>query len=188
MALNEDLPMAVITGDKFDNNLTGTAGDDTITGAAGRDTLTGGGGADRILGNAGDDILNGQDGDDVLKGARGADTLSGGTGSDVLHGGEGTDSLTGGAGADVFLFKAGDLDGSADNILDFANGVDQIDLGALDVTQVVASNLTGVAGQLSLVSNPGIGISILQFDQDGDGGADLTIVVIGMVDQNDLVL
>jgi len=180
--------MAVITGDKFDNNLTGTAGDDTITGAGGRDTLTGGGGNDRILGNSGDDILNGSDGNDLLKGARGADTLSGGTGGDVLHGGEGADVLTGGAGADVFLFKAGDLDGSADNIQDFANGVDEIDLGALGVTQVVATNLTGVAGQLSLAVNPGIGLSILQFDADGDAVADLTLVVIGVVDPGDLIL
>ncbi len=180
--------MAVINGDKFDNSLTGTAGDDTITGAAGRDTLNGGGGDDRIFGNNGDDILNGGDGDDLLKGARGADSLTSGAGSDVLIGGEGADSLTGGAGADVFQFKAADADGSTDNILDFAHGVDEIDLGALDVTQVVATSLTGVAGQLSLVSNPGIGVAILQFDAAGDRAADLTIVVIGVVDSGDLVL
>jgi Ca2+-binding RTX toxin-like protein len=180
--------MAVITGDKLDNLLTGTAGDDTITGAAGRDTLTGGGGNDRILGNAGDDLLHGSDGNDVLKGARGADRLFGDAGADLLHGGEGDDTLTGGAGADVFQFKLADLDGATDHILDFVHGSDVIDLGSLGVDQVTATNLTGHAGQLSLQSPPGIGVSLLRFDADGDAIADLTIQVIGVVDPGDLAL
>ena len=124
----------------------------------------------------------------MLKGARGADALFGDAGADLLHGGEGADTLTGGSGADVFQFKLADVDGATDNILDFVGGLDVIDLGALGVTQVVWTNLTGHAGQLSLQALPGIGISLLQFDADGDAVADLTIGVIGVVDDSDLVL
>jgi Ca2+-binding RTX toxin-like protein len=133
--------------------------------------------------------LHGSDGDDVLKGARGADELFGDAGADVLHGGEGADTLVGGAGADVFLFKLADVDGGdGDEILDFSSGLDVIDLANLGVSQVVTTGLTGVAGQLSLQAFPQYGITALYFDLDGDGVEDLTLRVIGLVDEGDLVV
>lgn len=63
--------------------------------------------------------------DDRILGSQGADRLSGAGGQDYIHDGAGADSLTGGAGADVFVF---DRDGVADQITDFQQGVDKIDL------------------------------------------------------------
>ena len=179
--------MAEITGDKLDNSLVGTSGDDVITGLAGEDTLIGGGGSDKLVGNNGDDVLRGGDGDDLAKGGRGHDLLFGDAGADTLMGGEGDDQLTGGAGADVFLFKAPDVDGSDDDINDFAQGVDKIHVSDLDVTQV-SSQLHGVAGELSLQANTIVGISVLQYDADGDGVSDLTIRVLGLVGTGDLIV
>jgi serralysin len=179
--------MATITGDKFDNSLTGTSSDDEITGAAGNDTLAGGGGDDKIWGNNGDDLIYGGDGDDLIKGARGADLMYGEAGADTLNGGEGADTMFGGAGADVFAFKMADVDGTFDDILDFAHNVDKIDLSALDGVRIVAL-LTGHAGELALWSNAGIGLSMLYYDADGDALADQTIRVVGVVSAADIIV
>ena len=59
-------------------------------------------------------------------GGSGNDRLQGGDGNDVLSGGMGADRLNGGKGSDTFIFLAGDK--STDNIADFTNGEDRIDL------------------------------------------------------------
>ena len=178
--------MATLTGDKLDNSLLGTAGDDAITGLAGDDTLLGGGGGDTLTGNNGADLLRGGDGDDLARGGRGNDLLYGEAGADTLYGGEGFDRMTGGAGADTFAFKATDVDGSSDDILDFAHGIDQIDLSDLQITRV-STKLSGVAGELSLAYNSSLGVTLGQYDADGDGQSDLTLRVIGHADVGDLI-
>jgi Ca2+-binding RTX toxin-like protein len=179
--------MAELTGDKLDNSITGTSADDLVSGLAGDDTLIGGGGGDTLIGNNGADILHGGDGDDLAKGGRGVDLLYGETGNDILYGGEGADRMTGGTGADTFLFKAPDADGSGDDILDFTHDLDHIDVSDLDVSRISGS-LDGVAGELAVAWNGSLGITILQYDAGGDGLADLTIRVIGLVDAGDIVV
>lgn len=63
--------------------------------------------------------------DERLLGGGAAETLQGGGGDDFLHDGAGSDVLTGGAGADVFVLSR---DGSADQITDFQQGIDKIDV------------------------------------------------------------
>lgn len=91
-------------------------------------------------GGDGAEALTGDGRDDLLSGGGGNDTLSGGGGADILIDGLGADRLTGGPGADVFILAA---DGAQDRIIDFAAGIDRIDLsdwgmvyhiGALSIT------------------------------------------------------
>lgn len=78
-----------------------------------------------------------------LDGAAGDDTLTGGGGADVLVGGAGRDILTGGGGADRFVFAQiadSPWAGAGDTIRDFRQGVDKIDLSALDADLGRAGN------------------------------------------------
>ncbi|MDF2732354.1 MAG: hypothetical protein K0S92_985 [Desertimonas sp.] len=127
-----------LEGDGGADFLRGHGGADDLRGGGGNDTLAGDAGADRLFGEAGDDSLDGGRGDDLLVGGGGSDTLTGGGGVDQLRGGGGADVLdgkagqdvmTGGPGADVFAFSV--LDGNVDRILDFAEGEDRLDLGAI---------------------------------------------------------
>ena len=86
-------------------------------------------GDDSLDGGRGDDLLVGGGGSDTLTGGGGVDQLRGGGGADVLDGKAGQDVMTGGPGADVFAFSV--LDGNVDRILDFAEGEDRLDLGAM---------------------------------------------------------
>jgi Ca2+-binding RTX toxin-like protein len=73
-------------------------------------------------------VVVGSDEDD-----RGSTRLSGRDGQDQITDGSGHDELLGGADADLFILVA---DGDKDEILDFENGVDQIDLGAWGVREI----------------------------------------------------
>jgi hypothetical protein len=128
------------------------------------------------------------DGTVKLFGGAGNDILIGGAGNDLLRGGRGADQLTGGGGADTFQFRSV-LDSPAtqsgrDSILDFASG-DVIDLAAIDAntkidgdqafTFIGSEAFSGSAGQLRAT---GSGNSwLVEADVDGDGVADLQIVV-----------
>ncbi|WP_108662194.1 cadherin domain-containing protein [Acuticoccus kandeliae] len=143
-------------GGAGDDLLRGDAGADTLAGHAGEDILVGGEGADSLLGGAdddalfgggdadsldggnGNDMLRGEAGDDWLAGGHGDDTLRGGEGADVLDGGVGDDILIGGEDADRFVFGAGSGD---DSVLDYAAGVDVIDLTALGLDDFAALDL-----------------------------------------------
>jgi Ca2+-binding RTX toxin-like protein len=103
---------AYIIGSDFDDRLRGNNDDDAIEGFAGDDWIVGRGGDDRLLGGAGNDRLEGGWGDD---------RLSDGSGSDVLEGGWGED---------VFVFAR---DGDRDEITDFNEGTDLIDISAWGV-------------------------------------------------------
>ncbi|MFO1210686.1 MAG: calcium-binding protein [Amaricoccus sp.] len=153
-------------------------GDDSFTGWLGADAVSGGDGVDTLRGGSGNDALAGDAGNDVL---------SGGAGNDRLIGGAGADRLNGGDGADSFAFvRPGDTASGTlrDVVLDFATGVDRIDVSAMDAKSTVAGNqafayIGGAAfgdhaGELRFAGG------VLQGDIDGDGVADFSIQITGV--------
>ena len=141
----------------------------------------------------GNDSLYGGGGDDTIYGMAGNDLLHGGAGADRLLGGAGADVLTGGSGADRFDFAYGDLPqiGAAnhDRITDFSSAEgDLIDLSAIDAVAggsddsfsfICDGAFSGTAGELRyrIVGDD----TIIEGDLDGDGSADLMIVLTGSV-------
>lgn len=132
--------------------------------------VTGGRGADRLTGDAEDNAL------------------TGGGGRDTLTGGEGADMLRGNAGADRFVFTsfADSTEEFADTILDFSRKQgDRIDLSAIDANEGASGNqpftFIGTkdfgekAGQLRFETSGGK--TEIQGDVDGDGAADLVILL-----------
>jgi len=153
----------------------------TLTGTA---SLNGSGNG---LGNT----ITGNDGDNVLWGRGGADRLNGRAGDDTLVGGAGADVLTGSLGADMFVYSgvAESCAGVRDTVTDFQHGIDDINLSAIDASNATADDqaftfigsgvFTHVAGQLRYTvktdaNGPHI---LLQADTDGDGRANLTILL-----------
>jgi serralysin len=116
-------------------------GRDTITDV---ENVTSGAGDDILKGNGASNTLTGNNGDDTLTGRGGDDTLRGGLGDDILNGGGGKDILLGGAGADTFVFTNTSHSSAtisrADIIRGFTDGVDKIDLSAIDASTVLAGN------------------------------------------------
>jgi Ca2+-binding RTX toxin-like protein len=155
----------------FENVETG-AGNDLLVGNHLANGLTGNGGNDTLIGAAGNDTLSGGAQNDVLRGGAGQDELIGGTGLDFLTGGDDTD---------VFIFAnvvdAG-LGADRDQIMDFAKGVDIIDIsdmvpGVFDFRGTAPFSLSG-SPELRLFETP-TGATILQIDVDGDAVIDAEI-------------
>lgn len=144
-----------LIGDVDSIGFQGLAADDLLDGGAGNDVLIGDGllepdgspGDDRLFGGKGNDRLYGDSplGVDFerLAGASvdlgelffaqvgGNDVLDGGEGDDLLVGGFGSDEMTGGNGSDTFLFFPSGRSAylpEIDRILDFAKGIDELDL------------------------------------------------------------
>ncbi|AEG48521.1 Cadherin [Sphingobium chlorophenolicum L-1] len=114
-------------------SLTAASGGSTLTGGMEEDTLKGAGGNDVLIGNGGADILTGNGGNDSIDGGAGADRITGGAGADML---------TGGADADLFIYAA---TGNStplvmDRIMDFQDGLDRIDLSAIDALPALSGN------------------------------------------------
>ncbi|WP_298285027.1 calcium-binding protein [Novosphingobium sp.] len=160
----------VITGHDGNNTLSGMDGADTIYGNRGNDNLNGGAGNDRLFGgwgndfmygDAGNDTLYGGQDNDVMNGGDGYDTLLGEEGNDVIHGGGLTDVINGGAGNDriygdgggdqlsgsigsdtfVFITATDSQIGSGiDKIMDFAKGLDKIDVNLMDANAGLTGN------------------------------------------------
>jgi peptidase M10/serralysin-like protein len=155
---------------------------------------TGGGGRDRLAnfenatGSAFDDALKGDAGANLLTGGEGNDKLSGMDGADRIVGGAGADMLSGGAGSDVFVFsQATDSDvASTDRIFDLDAG-DRIDLSAIDADVAlkgdqaftVVDSFDGHAGELVLDYRAKGDVTWLLADVDGDGAADVQIMLRG---------
>jgi Ca2+-binding RTX toxin-like protein len=138
-------------------------------------------------GNALDNVLDANAGANSLFGLGGNDVLNGREGDDTLSGGAGADRLAGGSGNDIFAFDGGDSTaGSMDTILDFASG-DKIDLAGVDANTAdgtdqafsfVGTNaFTGTAGELRYEQTGGN--TYVYGDTDGDGAADLAIMLLG---------
>ena len=162
----------VLIGDAVDNRLDGGLGDDRLNGGDGNDLLLGGEGVDRLFGENGNDLLFGGQQDDIL---------DGGEGDDVLNGGAGRDTLFGGAGADVFEFlllsDSGTAGANRDVIRDFEQGLDLIDLEAWGATSFSASGFTNTAGEVTSFMISGGTKTRIDYDNDGDGIADASIVI-----------
>jgi Ca2+-binding RTX toxin-like protein len=138
-------------GDAQGDSLNGI---ENLVGSNFNDNLTGSNLANRLDGRAGDDNIFGGDGND---------TLIGGSQVDI-------DRLSGGFGADTFLYLSRDDSRNAPNatgdaILDFAVGVDRIDLQALDVN--VASLL------IENSTLDGVNFSRVTEDANGNGTIDV---------------
>lgn len=103
---------------------------------------------DVFQGGDGDDKVLGRAGDDQLFGGGGNDTLDGGLGNDVLSGGFGADVLIGEQGADIFKYTSvAESSGAVvngvmqvDDISDFTQGQDKIDLSAIDANGTLAGD------------------------------------------------
>lgn len=143
--------------------------------------------AHNVRGSSGRDTYAGTRFADTVRGAGGRDVLSGRGGDDTLIGGTGADKLTGGAGADTFVYiRAGETAG--DLIRDFETAVgDGIDLSAIDANDDRIGNqrfdfigderFSGTAGELRFQS--GAARTVVIADTDGDGRADVRLVVAG---------
>ncbi len=130
------------------------------------------------------------DGNLIFFGGRASDSLYGGAGADAIYGGGGGDFMFGGAGADVFRYDAitdsnGATNATRDRIVDFASGVDKIDLSRIDAITggvddafsfIGTAAFGNVAGQLRYTAAGG-NIFIVEGDVDGDGIADFTLSV-----------
>jgi subtilisin-like proprotein convertase family protein len=153
-------------------------------------TITGNRAANLLDGEAGNDVLKGDKGADRLLGGSGADWLLGGFGNDTITGGAGRDRLVGGSGRDTFDFNTSRETGrgpAADVISDFRHGVDRIDLKTIDANSHRAGNqafrfigddeFSGVEGQLRFEKRAHT--TTVSADINGDGRADLEIVLVG---------
>lgn len=135
------------------------------------------------------------DGTDQIRGSNLVDTLRGDGGNDKIMGLGGADQLTGGAGADQFRYLfASDcgLGANADRILDFTNGADKLDFRALDADPALAGQQA-----ISFIGTAAFAINgaaqaryvdsgadtLVQIDLNGDGAADMQIVLAGHAGQ-----
>jgi Ca2+-binding RTX toxin-like protein len=137
---------------------TGNAVGNQIMGSNWIDTLSGLGGNDRLIGFGGNDILDGGEGDDLLQG------------------GEGSDLLIGGIGADRFRFDTSLSTGDSDQIQDFEQGLDRVELAraifaTLDPGTLSASAFTlgtqATHADHRIIYDADSGS--LYYDADGDG-------------------
>jgi Ca2+-binding RTX toxin-like protein len=151
----------------------GVHGGFTIANAVTIENAAGGGGNDKLTGN---DAAN------RLTGNAGNDTLAGGGGDDVLVGGAGKDALSGGAGNDLFAYSArtdSTVGANRDVISDFAEG-DKIDLSAVGATTFIGGDMfSNRAGQVRAVTLSDQ--TIIEYDADGDGRADMQIELSGPI-------
>lgn len=148
-----------------------------------------GGGGDVVFGSSGGNYISSAGGIDILHGMGGDDYLIGGDDMDFLYGGRGHDLLDGGAGGDMFVFESVKdsvtKSSRRDVILDFQDGLDAIDLSAIDAVKggrdsdftFIGMDVTfsGEAGELRTIRS-GNG-HVIQGDIDGDKKADFSIGV-----------
>jgi Ca2+-binding RTX toxin-like protein len=157
---------------------------------SGFENARGGAADDVIYGSEGANRLEGGGYDDWLKGYGGNDRLDGGDAMDFLVGGSGRDLLTGGGDLDTFRFEkvsdSGTLSTTRDEILDFQDGVDRIDVAAIDAKAGTMANdafhflgsnkaFSGQSGELRVVFT-GAG-ELVQGDVNGDRAADFSFLV-----------
>ena len=150
-------------------------------------------GTDIIKSGAGVHIINAGDGNDQIRGGTSADIINGGNGDDKIIGNTGADVITGGTGSDQFrYFVAGDsgFGAGSDVITDYEIGIDRFNFSAFDTNP----NVNGIQG-FAFVGNAafsGGGAAqlryatsgtdlLLQADIDGDGIADMEIILQGQV-------
>jgi Ca2+-binding RTX toxin-like protein len=147
---------------------------------------------DMLIGSNGEDTLHGSGGFDYLAGGWGRDQIRGGAGNDTLDGGAGRNALIGGDGRDSFKFSvladSGVDGGSRDVIRDFVQGQDVIDLSAIDPSALPGNQAFAFRGNLGFSGNAAevaflhsFGNTLVSLDADADGGADMSIMLTGLV-------
>jgi hypothetical protein len=161
----------------------------------GKDTIknfehaSGGKGSDFLYGNAAANVLTGDDGYDVVFGFAGNDELWGGDDDDWLAGGAGRDDLYGGTGYDTFYYASTSDSGvtvtTRDRIGDFENGIDLINLQAIDAntaTKGMNEAFTYIGTNVAFTKTTGelrgywtANGQIVEGDVNGDGRADFSI-------------
>jgi Ca2+-binding RTX toxin-like protein len=166
------------------------SGIENLTAGAGNDRLVGSTGVNELHGGAGKDTISGIGGADTLYGEAGDDNIAGGAGNDLLVGGAGIDELLGGADADTFVFNAisETTVSGRDTIDDFQQGLDHIDLSAIDANVGASGDqafsfigsvaFSHAAAQLRQTGD-GAGNTIIEGDVQGDGVADFQILLKG---------
>ena len=175
----------------------GGDGDDIIDAGIGLDFVYAGLGNDNVFGHTGDDFIYGEAGNDVVSGDGDNDRIWGGDGNDKVYGGSGNDQLRGdagidlmygGDGADRFIFAtlADAPVTGLDRAMDFAKGVDKIDLALLDANSTLAGNQAfqfnavrpffASAGDLNITST--LGGTLVEGDVNGDGFNDFRFLVV----------
>jgi Ca2+-binding RTX toxin-like protein len=176
-----------------DDNYNAGNGKDTVRGGLGDDTIFGGNGKDMVFGGVGDDLLIGGNGKDELRGGAGADRMIGENGKDLLISDGGDDTLTGGEAND--RFRITEASGQTVRITDYTFG-DRIDLTAIDANVhmdgeqnfEVVDEFSGNAGEAVIDYHRASDTTTVLFDTDGDGEADLTLIVNGRITADDLRL
>ncbi len=179
----------ILTGNAGADILFGGGDNDELYGGSENDVLDGGSSNDRLTGSSGADQLLGAGGRDSLFGGAGDDTLSGGDGNDIMVGSFGADQLDGGLGSDIwrYLSTADSTAGLLDVIASFgSDGVDRIDLVGIDAdTADLADDAFVFVGAGPLLAAGDLQVtlqgadSIVRADVDGNGIADLAILVLG---------
>lgn len=144
-------------------------------------------------GRAAQEGLIGNSGNNQLSGRGGDDGLNGGAGNDRMIGGDGRDWMRGGDGADDFVFRSTAESGvgwaERDLIDGFEHGADVINLYSIDANTGAAGNqaftfigvagFSGQAGELRADTWRGGDFVLLEMDVNGDGWADMQIMVLG---------
>ncbi|MEH6665668.1 MAG: M10 family metallopeptidase C-terminal domain-containing protein [Brevundimonas sp.] len=196
-----------IIGNNAANIIKGLGGDDYMQGLGGDDTYevdsrgdvvveVAGGGVDTVLSSVSFDARFTHVENVTLTGAANANAvvndlnnvITGNSAANIIIGYGGADIMTGGGGSDTFRYtSASDSTFSDyDRIMDLGND-DFIDLRGVDADVNTAGNQTftqvdafsGQAGQLVLTWLPSAGFTLLAMDIDGDGVADMRIVLYG---------
>jgi serralysin len=175
----------ILLGGSGNDNLKGGSGDDLIYSGANKDVVNGGSGIDTVSYSYAEQGVNidihrkkttggdsdtlksienavGSDHNDSLRGNRLDNRLEGGDGDDTIRGMKGNDELYGGSGADTFVWRQSDIDGSLDQILDFALGEDNL---SFDVSTSLANREINEWLQLEAGDNS----AQLFADLDADG-------------------
>ena len=159
-----------------------------VEGGNGNDTILGGTSSETIDGGADNDYISGGDGDDALTTGGGIDIILGGAGDDEITVNRGgTKFLLGQAGADTFYFLDSSVSppgGEITSILDFEQGADIIDFYAIasGIAFVGEAGFSATGGAEIATKNIGGAVTLAQLDVNGDGTAELEILVYGVVD------
>ncbi|MFN4297559.1 MAG: M10 family metallopeptidase C-terminal domain-containing protein [Brevundimonas sp.] len=197
----------VIIGNNAANVIKGGAGDDYMEGRGGNDTYyvdsrgdvvveVAGGGIDTVYTTVSFDARQTHVENITILGRSNANAVAndlnniiiGNSANNIIIGYGGGDVLTGGGGSDTFRYTAvsDSSYSNYDRIMDLGAD-DFIDLRAVDANVHAAGNqafnrvdaFTGQAGQLVLTWLPSAGFTLLAMDVDGDGVADMRIVLYG---------
>jgi serralysin len=142
---------------------------------------------ENALGGKGDDAITGNFAANDLNGGKGDDGIEGGDGADVIKGGRGIDSLTGGDGIDTFDFGDQHTNRHKSDTIHDLEDTDVIDVSSVDADIntvgdqdfVLVGSFSDTAGELVVVVDNDLNVTLVMMDNDGDGRSDGTIILEG---------